>query len=430
MLQRTAAWRRASGGHGRCGDTDWRVPADLARGAHAGGAASAIGGRSDRDRGANKWLLVAAGLSSGIGAGLKLAEVPIALGFLIAVPLLDDTARARITSSLKYVAGAIVGSGIAYGYWAYELTARFGGNPFLPFFNNIFRSQFAPISRNTDNRFLPHGFLQFVFYPIVWTLHPLHSEEVGFRELTLPICEVLLLLAVATRLFGLARTRNWQPLFADGLERFIVIGSSASFLIWADIFGIYRYLTAIEMLGFVLMWILTKSVLAGLAPVSLKTPVLAGAMALLCVVCIATEQPANFGRSGFAAKYFAVSVPKPLQTANNTILMLGTEPYGYVIPFLPPSTDVMRLQGSLIPTSYTASLIGARLKRASSVFIIWMSVQKRAQFLEDNAFEWTNFGLQLVAKSCSAFKTERGDERAWVRYCRLAPSKTAATKPA
>ena len=29
-------------------------------------------------------------------------------------------------------------------------------------------------------------------------------------------------------------------------------------------------------------------ILAGLAPVSLKTPVLAGAMALLCVVCIAT----------------------------------------------------------------------------------------------------------------------------------------------
>jgi hypothetical protein len=111
-------------------------------------------------------------------------------------------------------------------------------------------------------------------------------------------------------------------------------------------------------------------------------------------------------------------------------LMLGTEPYGYVIPFLPPSTDVMRLQGSLVPTSYTASLIGGRLKRASSVFIIWMSVQKRAQFLEDNAFEWTNFGLQLVARSCSAFKTERGDERAWVRYCRLEANTTAATTPA
>jgi len=107
-------------------------------------------------------------------------------------------------------------------------------------------------------------------------------------------------------------------------------------------------------------------------------------------------------------------------------LMLGTEPYGYVIPFLPQSTDVMRLQGSLIPTPHVAGLIADRLKHASSVFIIWMSVERRAQFLENNAFEWTSYGLALVAKSCSAFKTERGDERAWVRYCRLAPDTTSA----
>jgi len=385
---------------------------------------------TDRNRGPGRWLLIAAGLASGIGAGLKLAEVPITLGFLVAIPLLDNTSRARITGALKYLVGTIVGAGITYGYWAYELISRFGGNPFLPFFNNIFHSQFAPISKNTDNRFLPHGFVQLVFYPIVWTLHPHHSEEVGFRELTLPICEVLLFLAVATRLYRLARTKKWQALFASGLERFIVIGSCASVLIWADVFGIYRYLTAIEMLGFILMWILTKSVLEGLSLAQVNARVFAVAIVLLCVACIATEQPANFGRSGFAAKYFAVSVPKPLRSANNTLLMLGTEPYGYVIPFLPPSTDVIRLQGSLIPTPYMAELIAGRLKRASSVFIIWMSVQKRAQFLQDNAVEWTDLGFKLATTSCSAFKTERGDERAFVRYCRLSRAKPTAAAPA
>jgi hypothetical protein len=120
-------------------------------------------------------------------------------------------------------------------------------------------------------------------------------------------------------------------------------------------------------------------------------------------------------------------VPTPLKGPNDTLLMLGTEPYGYVIPFLPPSTDVIRLQGSLIPTPYVANLIAARLKRASSVFIIWMSTQRRAQFLERNAFEWTGLGFQLTTKSCSAFKTERGDERAFVRYCRLLPDSAAAT---
>jgi hypothetical protein len=387
---------------------------------------------SNDGQNANGWLLIAAGVASGIGGGLKLAEAPITLGFLVAIPLLHDTARGRILGSLKYLGGAIVGAGIAYGYWAYEMVSRFGGDPFLPFFNNIFHSQFAPASRNTDNRFLPHDLLQFLFYPIVWTLHPLHSEEIDFRELSLPICEILLLIAIATRLYRLARNRSWQPLFAGDFERFIVVGSCISILIWEDVFGIYRYLTMIEMLSFVLLWILTRSVLAGLPALSLNNRALAVAIVVLCAVCVATEQPANFGRSGFAAKYFAVSVPKPLRRSNNTILMLGTEPYAYVIPFLPQSTDVMRLQGSLLPTPYVAGLIAKRLKHASSssVFIIWMSVERRAQFLQDNAFEWTNYGLELVAKSCSAFKTGRGAERAWVRYCRLAPSTTSTAAAA
>jgi hypothetical protein len=374
-----------------------------------------------------RWLIAAAGLFSGIGAGLKLAEAPVMLGYLIAVPLLEKSARARIATTLSYLAGAIAGIGISYGYWAYEMTARFG-NPFLPFFNNVFHSRFAPIAKNVDERFIPHGFLELVFYPIVWSLHPHRAEEVGFRELSLPVCEVLLLLAVAIRIYRLARTRSWQPLFATTLERFVVVGATASVLIWADVFGIYRYLTPIEMLGFILMWVLTRSVLSGLSLVPLDRRVLAAAFMILCIACVVTEQPANFGRAGFGAKYFAVSVPKPLRTANNAVLMLGVEPYGYVVPFLPPSTDVMRLQGSLVPTTYTNGLIASRLQHASSIFIIWMSVLRRPVFLRENATEWTNYGLSIVAKSCSAFKTERGDERAYVRYCRLSRG-TAPASP-
>jgi hypothetical protein len=378
---------------------------------------------TDGDRSRGSWFLLAAGLVSGIGAGLKLAELPITLGFLVAIPVLDSSIRLRISATVKYLAGVVLGAGIAYGFWAYELASRFG-NPFLPFFNNLFHSPFAPLAENNDRRFLPHNVIELVFYPIVWSFNFAHVNEVGFRELSLPLCEVLLLIAVVLRLYFFVRTRQWRPLFTTEFERFLVAGSSVSVLLWAEVFGVYRYLTAIEMLGFVLLWILTKSVVQVLVPVPLRRRVLASAIVLLCVVCIATEQPANFGRAGFSGKYFSAAIPKPLSRANNTVLMLSGDPYAYVVPFLPASTDVIRLQGNLVPTPHETELIVKRLEGASAIFITWMSVERRAVFLATNASAWTQYGLQLVPKSCSAFHTNRGASRSWIRFCRVAPKRT------
>jgi hypothetical protein len=375
---------------------------------------------------ANGWLLVAAGVASGIGCGLKLAEAPIALGFLVAIPLLDGAARFRILASLKYLGGAVLGTGVAYGYWAYELASHFG-NPFLPFFNNIFHSKYAPLAGNTDTRFLPHNAIDLVFYPLLWAFHPLRVNEVNFRELSLPLCELLLFVAIILRLFILVRTKRWRALFPNEFERFVAVGASVSVLVWAGVFSVYRYLTTIEMLGFVLLWILTKSILDVIAPVAIRPRVFAAAMVIICLICVGTEQPANFGRAGFAAKYFTVSVPKQFRGPNNAVLMLSGDPYAYMVPFLPRSTDVIRLEGNLLPTPYVNTLIAERLKRASTIYITWMSVERRRVFLAQNAVEWEQFGLQVVAKSCSVFSTRRGDERGWVRFCQVARLKRSSS---
>ena len=59
---------------------------------------------------------------------------------------------------------------------------------------------------------------------------------------------------------------------------------------------------------------------------------------------------------------FSAAIPKPLSRANNAVLMLSGEPYAYVIPFLPASTDVIRLQGNLVPTPHESELIAERLE--------------------------------------------------------------------
>lgn len=373
------------------------------------------------------WLIPAVGLLVGIGAGLKLAEAPIAMGFLLASPTLRATTSGRVVAFAQFLVGLIGGVGISYGYWAYELTTHYG-NPVLPFFNQVFRSPFALIAANSDPRFLPQGLLEWMLYPFIWTLHPLRVEEVGFRELSIPLCEALLLTSIALRCYRLIRERHWVPLFSTTYERFLVVGATLSVLIWAYEFGVYRYITSIEMLSFVLLWILAKSVLSGISPRRYSPRLLPAAVAVLCLLCVMFEQPANFGRTHFAGKYFSAQIPTSLAKPNLTILMLSAEPYGYIVPFFPQSTDVIRLQGNLLPTPHLEKLIQQRLNAAGAIYVTWVTVERRRQFLLENQAAWMQFGLKLQANACSQFRTQRGGSGEWIRYCRLEHATSPPTR--
>ena len=391
------------------------------------GAIAAVARSSNHDLSArsSRWVLPAAGLLAGVGAGLKLAEAPIAIGFLLAVPLLSHSTRGRIVAISRYLAGLVVGVGVSYGYWAYELTSRFH-NPVLPFFNNIFHSPFAPIASNADPRFLPSNIVQLLFYPFVWTMSPLRVEEVSFRELSVPICELLLLVALASRLYRFARTRRWLAMFASVNERYLVVGATLGLLVWAHEFGTYRYITTLEMLSFILLFILSKSALAGLSRLGGSTRVFPAVATALCMLCVLTEQPANFGRTHFSGKYISVALPAELRKPHLTILMLTGYPYAYMVPFFPASTDVIRIQGNLTPTPYVNQLIEQRLKTTSPIYITWVTVEKRGQFIAENASAWMKYGLTVVKRSCSHFFAHRGVSREVIRFCQVARSVTTA----
>jgi hypothetical protein len=88
-------------------------------------------------------MIVSACGLGGLAAGLKLAELPIALGIAAAFVLVSGTIVQRVHNAIWAGSALILGILITYGWWGYELATRYG-NPVLPYLNQIFHSSYAP----------------------------------------------------------------------------------------------------------------------------------------------------------------------------------------------------------------------------------------------------------------------------------------------
>ncbi len=116
------------------------------------------------------------GLLFGLAAGLKLTAAVYAPAALLAAMSLHSAPSSRslrwMATGAAFVAGWLVGLTAADGWWAVMLERRFS-SPTFPMFNGLFRSSLYPPASLLDGRFLPHGVLQWLFYPIFWASTPM-----------------------------------------------------------------------------------------------------------------------------------------------------------------------------------------------------------------------------------------------------------------
>ncbi|WP_207539642.1 glycosyltransferase 87 family protein [Sabulicella rubraurantiaca] len=110
-------------------------------------------------------LRLLAGALGGGAIGLKLTAVIYPPALVIAAILAAPQARARAVALLA--AGGVLGFALVYGLWGWFLWERFG-NPFGPFFNNVFRSPWFLPENPSDLGFLPRTLTEALLYPVLW----------------------------------------------------------------------------------------------------------------------------------------------------------------------------------------------------------------------------------------------------------------------
>lgn len=307
-----------------------------------------------RDGGAAPRLsaLAAAGALAGLAAGLKLTSVPFvaALGLMVLALLGFRAAVAMALPMLAALAAA----------WGPHLLFlwRETGNPLFPLYNDVFRSPLFPPERTGDERFLPRSALQAVFYPFWWLRETSGLvTELRMRDGRVALGYVAALAVAALLLAGRGRGAWRGAALPLGVA---ALGYAA----WAKLFGIYRYLTMLELLSALLV------LLAALLAWRGRPWAGPAALALAALVLLPTTTRPNWGHGRHGAA--VVEVPPLPVPADGLLVGTDGEPIGYLVPFLPPGVPVLGLQNNIMRVGVESGLSRqARARIAAHGGPIW-----------------------------------------------------------
>jgi hypothetical protein len=274
------------------------------------------------------FLALLAGVPVGVAAGLKLTGAIHAGAFALAFLALPRRPGERALLAVAAAAGAGAGLLVAGGPWFVILWQR-TGNPTFPYLNQIFGSPLVLPVSHRDDSFVPETWLDTVLFPFLVAAHRLSEAEFPFSDLRIPVLYGLALLFLGARL--LRRGSRLSP-----AARFVLTFAAASYVPWLLTFAIARYLIPIELLSPALIAALIGALVG--AP-----PWRAGLTALALGLIVVTTRPADWGRVSWGAELYGVRVPPVAD--DGLVVMAGTAPTAFLIPFFPPHISFIRADG-------------------------------------------------------------------------------------
>ena len=331
-----------------------------------------------------RWWL--AGLAAGAMAGLKLTAGVYCLG-LAAAALAGPGGLARVQRLALLALGGVMGLLLTYGYWGWMLNELYG-NPFFPYFNNVFHSPWLPAHSYADARFRADSIGAALKVPFV-----LLDKSTKFSEI--PVRDPRLLLGLAS-LGALAwRAHRGDPGVAGVARRRMALALFfvASFLPWALQSGIYRYASVLELLACLAMvtWLQQRRHSA--------------TWLILCLLFVAsvTVRP-DWGRASSAAPRFGLQAPA--LGADAMVIVATREPVGYLAVGLPRTTPVVAVYGNVLaPTECTGLLRRANRRIAAHRGPLWLLAPAGERIGQELLSE--HYGL-APAGACLAYPSTLG----------------------
>lgn len=267
------------------------------------------------------WL--AAGALVGAAAGLKLTGSIYAVGLGVAVMSIGRWRAVVATGGAMAAAFALTA-----GPWLATMYARYG-NPLFPYFNDVFRSPWADPVSFSATRFGPSSLAEWLVFPYVLLVKlEGYVAEPEFRDARLALLYTLCLVALG--MVVARRARGARPPAAASAARpawrFLAVFALASFLAWAVVYRIARYLVPLELLA----GLFTAGLIVRLVPARRAT--LALALALAAVI-VSAKFP-TWWRQPFGEHFLTVDLPPVAPDA--LVLLVTPEPMSYVLPAFPP----------------------------------------------------------------------------------------------
>ena len=283
------------------------------------------------------WSL--AGLLIGLAVALKLTNALYAVALGLAALVDGGPWRRRLLGVTCMTAVALLVFAVVGGVWFWKVWQAFG-NPLFPQLNAWFQAPLATAGVVSDTHFLPKSLGQWLAWPLLFTVGPRRVSEIALPQL---LWATLYLLLIAGGVLKLLRRGPNAPRSTTSAGRVLFVFVGVAYLLWQSVFSIHRYLVAIEVLVPLLLWWLWPRLL----PASLlraRGPVL--------VVCVlgALGGGRDWGHEPWRAQAFEVPAPTMPEPAHSAVVMMGGNPQGWRIPFLPAEAVYLSV-GSNFPAS-------------------------------------------------------------------------------
>ncbi|MGA2129094.1 MAG: hypothetical protein ABSG76_23430, partial [Xanthobacteraceae bacterium] len=350
-------------------------------------------------------LAFVAAVPVGVAAGLKLTAAIDAGAFALAFLAIGRRLPERGALVAAAAAGAGAGFLVAGGPW-FLIMWQHTGNPTFPYLNQIFHSALVlPISHRDDS-FVPDGTFDTVLFPFLVALGRLSAAEFPFRDLRVPVLYGLVLLLALARLCG--RGSGLSP-----AARLVLAFAAACYVPWLATFAIARYLLPVELLAPALI----VALIGALVP-AVRSRAAIAALALGLVVV--TTRPADWGRIAWGDELYSVRVP-PI-ASDGLVVMAGTAPTAFLIPFFPPKIPFIRADGfytDRLSLDYGLYRTGAdRIRGHSGALYLLYRGDEEASAREVTA----RFGLVPTPEGCRAVENrlEPADgPRGGILLCRV-----------
>ena len=293
------------------------------------------------DKRSRLWIFIVAGFLLGSAMGLKLTGVIYCLSIGLSLILFYKQIEKPWQKISLFALAGLCGFLVFNGFWMWKMWQEFQ-NPFFPFANELFKSEFLLYENLRDTTFLPQDWKQIWFWPLFLSFKflftPFGMITIDYRP---ALVFILFIIYVLKKLVCYIRCKKVEikPDFA-----FLIIFTLISFILWEAIFSITRYYIVIEMIGaiFIVKAIWRYSFRSFIAEVLYYTFVV-----LMLFVLVTTPYFSDswgsrneINQTSFDKERFVnvenVNIP------NDTLLLLYSYPVSMAIPFLAERTENLR----------------------------------------------------------------------------------------
>jgi hypothetical protein len=275
-----------------------------------------------------------AGFPVGLAAGFKLTMAIYCVAFVLAALVVPRRWPERMAVAVAAGVGIGIGLLLAGGPWFAILWAK-TGNPFFPYLNQVFQSPLAMVESYRDDSGVPDSLWKALLFPFLVVSGQVMATGVPFFDLRVPALYTLAMISLPLLAIG----RRHPPL--NLAARFVLVFAAVAYVLWLVLFSIWRYLLPIEMLAPVLITALVGMIV----PVARKRRAAMLASAALLGLIALTTRPADWGHVSWDRELYGVRVPPIPRPDQALVLMAGTAPTAFTIPFFPARIPFIRLEG-------------------------------------------------------------------------------------